>query len=118
MNKEYHDKELRTLCQQHKKEIPDAGFSKNTMHHISLYPQRTPLWHYAIFVISLLSALFIMLAFNLFPSIEQFTASTQYGINLLTELLLSILLNKYFYITALLALFATAIIMFRKSLQM
>ena len=118
MNKSYHDEELSTLFQQHKKEIPDSGFSKSTMRHISMYPQRAPLWHYGIITLSLVGAAIVLFTFNLFPSIEQITASTQHGTEILMHLLLSVLLNKYFYLAALLALFSTAAIMFRKSWQL
>ena len=114
MNKKYHDEELRVLFQQHKKEIPDAGFSKNIRHHVALYPERTPLWHYGVFAIALLCAVIVMFAFNLFPSIAQITASAQHGTEILMQLLLAVLLNKYFYLAALLALFGTAVFMFKR----
>ena len=112
MNKEYDD-ELKALFQQHKQEIPDNGFSKRVRQNLPA--GSTPLWHYGVIAMFLLIALIIISAFNLFPSADLIVGEMQLNIEIFTQTLVSVLLNKYFYLAMLAALSVVVVYSIRKS---
>ena len=115
MNKPCHDEKLKSLFRQYKQDIPDNGFSEKVKE--TLPAKSEPWWHYGIIALFLMMSIIVLFAFDLIPSIglEYMAKEIIQNMEVIVQLLLFILTNKYFYFATFALLIVSVVFLVKRS---